>query len=49
LGADVVSQTEGSTDGRVSRVPGRPGVVLDTGMYERSLFGKREVSRSAIG
>jgi hypothetical protein len=46
-GADVVSQTEGSTDGRV--IAGRSGVVLDTGMCERSFFGKREVSRSAIG
>jgi hypothetical protein len=31
------------------RVPAGPGVVLDPGMYGRSLRGNREISGSAIG
>ena len=35
--------------GASSRVPVRPGVVADPGMCGRSLFGNREISRSADG
>lgn len=35
--------------GALSRVPVRPGVVADPGMGGRSLFGNREISRSADG
>ena len=31
------------------RAPAGPGVVLDPGMYGRSLRGNREISGSAIG
>ena len=41
----------GRQDGRrtSSRVPGRSGVVGDPGMCGRSLYGNREISRSADG
>ena len=48
-GADVVHSTEGNTGGASLRAPARPGVVLDPGMYGRSLRGNREISGSAIG
>ena len=48
-GADVVTVTEGHTNGRVSASARRPGVVRDPGMHGRSLRGNREVSRLAVG
>jgi hypothetical protein len=42
-GADMVSNMEGNTDGRVMRAPERPGVVEDPGMCGRSLHGNREI------
>jgi hypothetical protein len=42
-GADMVSNMEGNTDGRVMRVPRRPGVVVDPGMCGGSLHGNREI------
>jgi hypothetical protein len=42
-GADMVSNMEGNTDGRVMRAPGRPGVVEDPGMRGHSLHGNREI------
>jgi hypothetical protein len=48
-GADVVHSTEGNTGGCVIASARRPGVVLDPGMYGRSLRGNREISGSAIG
>jgi hypothetical protein len=42
-GADVVTNTEGNTEGRAMRAPGRPGVVEDPGMCGRSLHGNREI------
>ena len=45
LGADAVPLAEGNTDRRVfSRVPVRPGVVVEPGMCARSLHGNREIS-----
>ena len=44
-GADVVTVTEGYTNGRVSASARRPGVVRDPGMHGRSLYGNREISR----
>ncbi len=44
-GADVVTVTEGHTNGRVSASARRPGVVRDPGMHGRSLRGNREISR----
>lgn len=38
-GADMVTDMEGNTDGRVMRAPGRPGVVEDPGMRGHSLHG----------
>src|ERR1019366_4507180 len=35
--------------GAISRVPRRPGVVLDTGMCGRSLRGNRETPRLTTG
>jgi hypothetical protein len=43
-GADSVKTAEGNTTGHVMRVPRRPGVVKDPGMYGRSLCGNREIS-----
>jgi hypothetical protein len=34
--------------GAITRVPIRPGVVVDPGMYGRPLHGNREISVSAI-
>ena len=34
--------------GALTRAPDRPGVVLDPGMYGRSLRGNREISGSAM-
>jgi hypothetical protein len=48
-GADVVTVTEGHTNGRVSASARRPGVVRDPGMHGRSLCGNREISRLAGG
>ena len=48
-GADVVTVTEGHTNGRVSASARRPGVVRDPGMYGRSLRGNREISRPTGG
>ena len=49
LGADVVLLTEGNTEGAMlSRAPGQPGVVVDTGMCGRFLRGNREISRSTV-
>ena len=48
-GADVVTVTEGHTNGRVSASARRPGVVRDPGMYGRSLRGNREISGLASG
>lgn len=42
-GADMVTNMEGNTEGRVMRAPGRPGVVEDPGMCGRSLYGNREI------
>ena len=42
-GADMVSNMESKTDGRVMRAPGRPGVVEDPGMCGRPLYGNREI------
>ncbi len=50
-GADMVTNMEGNTDGRVIarlRAPERPGVVVDTGMCGRSLHGNREILESSI-
>jgi len=30
--------------GALSQAPGRSGVVIDPGMYARSLYGNREIS-----
>ena len=38
-GADIITDMESKTDGRVMRAPGRPGVVVDPGMCGRSLHG----------
>ena len=46
LGADVVRR-KATRMGAITRVPRRPGVVLDTGMCARSLLGNREISWSA--
>ena len=35
--------------GAPSQAPGRPGVVVDPGMYRRSLRGNREISRPTNG
>jgi hypothetical protein len=43
--ADALPIVEGNTDRRVIARPGRPGVVIDTGMCGSSLRGNREVSR----
>jgi hypothetical protein len=48
-GADAVRTAEGSTRGRVMRVPPRPGEVADPGMHGRSLHGNREISCPARG
>ena len=42
-GADIITDMESKTDGRVMRAPGRPGVVADPGMCGRSLYGNREI------
>ena len=48
-GADAVYSSEGNTVGRrPTQAPDRPGVVLDPGMYGRSLRGNREISGSAM-
>src|SRR5437868_13006206 len=47
LGADVVLLTEGNTDGRDNASARRPGVVLDHGMFARSLLGDRGILWSA--
>ena len=43
-GADAVSVAEGNTDRHDKRVPVRPCVVLDPGMWVRSLHENREIS-----
>ena len=50
-GDDVVHSTEGNTTltGASLRAPAGPGVVLDPGMYGRSVRGNREITGSAIG
>ena len=47
-GADAVYSSEGNTDGRANASARPPGVVLDPGMYGRSLRGNREISGSAM-
>ena len=42
-GADIITDMESKTDGRVMRAPGRPGVVVDPGMRGHSLHGNREI------
>ena len=44
-GADVVPDSEGNTDGRVSASIRPPGVVVEPGMCESSLDGNRDISR----
>jgi len=43
-GADAFTPAEAIRTGALLRVPGRPCVVVDTGMHVRSLFGNREIS-----
>ena len=43
------SERKAKRMGATARVPVRPGVVKDPGMYGRSLHGNREVSRLAGG
>ena len=44
--ADAVSCAEGNTVRRVTRASRRSGVVIEPGMYGRSLRGNREISGS---
>ena len=48
-GADEVTYSEGNTIGHASASVRTACVVLDPGMYGRSLCGNREISGSAIG
>jgi len=43
LGADIFTKMESNTARCVTRAPGRPDVVIDPGMCERSLHGNREI------
>lgn len=47
-GTDSFKTAEGNTDGHVMRVPFRPGVVKDPGMYGCSLRGNWEISSSTL-
>ncbi len=43
----ALSSRKARRTGASTRVPAWPGVVGDPGMYGRSLYGNREISRSA--
>lgn len=40
----LYSERKATRTGAITRAPGRPGVVVDPGMYGRSLRGNREIS-----
>jgi len=43
-GPTLYSERKATRTGAIARAPGRPGVVVDPGMYGRSLRGNREIS-----